>query len=437
MLRAESLVRGVHTPSPSCQVSCLIHYLNPKPQNPAMLKNYLKISLRSFKKNFLYASLNVLGLTIGFTAVIFILIYLHYETSFESFHNQSERIYRASYRYESGGEYDVHWARVPVDYVNELPNDIPEIEKLVRFQNHERKYIRVADEKFRPKHAYVTDPEVFQVFNFPLIAGNSETALVQPRSVVLTETMARRYFGSTDVVGRDLYVSGGLASEELLYKVTGVMANVPSNTHLPVEMLLSYRDQDERAGWAYVYTLLNEEAILANVQPQMRDFVLKYNDETTAQQVSLVLQPLSEIHLQSDLAREIVPNGSQLYVTIFFFVGLFILLVALINYVNLSSALAMGRSQEVGIRIVMGANQRHIMSHAWLESVGYTLVAMVLAGLLAYGLSPYFRQLTGADFLIPIGWFALSVNSNRRSKWVARRAVSGHHSSVVSCPGSN
>ncbi|MGB3589373.1 MAG: ABC transporter permease, partial [Tunicatimonas sp.] len=158
-----------------------------------MLKNYLKISLRSFKKNFLYASLNVLGLTIGFTAVIFILIYLHYETSFESFHNQSERIYRASYQYESGGEYDVHWARVPVDYVNELPNDIPEIEKLVRFQNHERKYIRVEDEKFRPKHAYVTDPEVFQVFDFPLIAGNPETALVQLRSVVLTETIARRY----------------------------------------------------------------------------------------------------------------------------------------------------------------------------------------------------------------------------------------------------
>ena len=374
-----------------------------------MLKNYLKISLRNFRKNALYATLNIVGLAIGFAACIFIAIYLHYETSFENFHSQADRIYRASYRFESGGEYNVHWARVPVDYVNELPNDVPEIETLIRFQNQERKYIRIEDEKFRPKHAYVTDPEVFQVFAFPLIAGNPQTALVQPRSVVLTETMARRYFGSTDVLGEDLYVSGGLGTEELLYKVTGVMVDVPSNTHLPVEMLLSYRDQDERAGWAYVYTLLDKEADISSVQTQMSDFVLKYTDEQTAQQVSLVFQPLPDIHLHSNLAREIVPNGNQLYVTIFFFVGLFILLVALINYVNLSSALAMGRSQEVGIRTVMGANQQHIMSHAWLESVGYTLVAMGLAALLAYGLFPYFRQLTGVEFLMPVGWFVLGL----------------------------
>jgi putative ABC transport system permease protein len=374
-----------------------------------MLINHLKISLRNFRKNALYATLNIIGLAVGFTAFILILIYLHYETSFENFHPQAERIYRATYQFESGGEYNVHWARVPVDYVNELPNDVPEIETLVRFQNQEQKYIRVEDEKFRPEHAYVTDPEVFQVFDFPLIAGNAETALAQPRSLVLTETLARRYFGSTDVLDRELYVSGSLAAEELLYKVTGVMADPPTNTHLPVEMLLSYRDQDERAGWAYVYTLLNPEADISTVQEQMHDFVLKYTDEETAQQVSLVFQPLPDIHLQSDLAREIVPNGNQLYVTIFFFVGLFILMVALINYVNLSSALAMGRSQEVGIRTVLGANQRHIMNHAWFESVGYTMLAMLLAGISAYFLFPYFRQLTGADFLLPIGWFGLGL----------------------------
>ncbi|MGB3589704.1 MAG: FtsX-like permease family protein, partial [Tunicatimonas sp.] len=379
--------------------STLCHWL--------MLKNYIKISLRNFRKNALYATLNIISLAIGFTAFILITIYLHYETSFENFHTQTDRIYRATYQYQSEGEYRVHWARVPADYVNELPNDVPEIETLIRFQNHEQKYLRVEDKKFRPEHAYVTDPEVFQVFDFPLIAGDAKTALVQPRSVVLTETLARQYFGSSNVLDRELYVSGSLDAEELLYKVTGVMADPPTNTHLPVEMLLSYRDQDERAGWAYVYTLLHEGSDVANIQAQITDFVNKYEPENIASQVIFVFQPLSEIHLQSNLAREIVPNGNQLYVTIFFFVGIFILLVALINYVNLSSALAMGRSQEVGIRIVMGANQRHIMSHAWVESVGYTLVAMVLAGLLAYGLSPYFRQLTGADFLIPIGWFTL------------------------------
>ncbi|MEM6843764.1 MAG: FtsX-like permease family protein [Bacteroidota bacterium] len=382
-----------------------------------MLKNYLKISLRNFKKNALYATLNIVGLAIGFAVCIFITMYLHYETSFENFHAQADRIYRATYKYQSEGEYGVHWARVPADFVNELPNDIPEIETLIRFQNHERKYIRIENEKFRPKYAYVTDPEVFQVFGFPLIAGNPETALVQPRSIVLTETVARRYFGSTDVLGEDLYVSGGLGTEDLLYKVTGVMEDIPSNTHLPVEMLLSYRDQEERAGWAYIYTLLHEETDIANVQAQMTEFFRKYTNEEVAQQLTFVFQPLSDIHLTSDLAREIVPNGNQLYVTIFFFVGLFILLVALINYINLSSALAMGRSQEVGIRTVMGANQRHIMSHAWLESVGYTLVAMVLASLLAYGLFPSFQQLTGVEFLMPMGWLVLGL--------IALAAVSG------------
>jgi len=374
-----------------------------------MLKNYLKISLRNFRKNALYATLNIVGLAIGFAACIFIAIYLHYETSFENFHAQADRIYRATYKYQSEGEYGVHWARVPADYVNELPNDVPEIETQIRLQNHERKYIRIEDEKFRPKYAYVTDPEVFQVFNFPLIAGNPETALMEPRSVVLTETVARRYFGSTDVLGEDLYVSGGLGTEDLLYKVTGVMEDTPSNTHLPVEMLLSYRNQEERAGWAYVYTVLHEGASIANVEDQITDFVNKYEPENIASQVTFVFQPLPSIHLQSNLAREIVPNGNQLYVTIFFFVGLFILLVALINYVNLSSALAMGRSQEVGIRTVMGANQQHIMSHAWLESVGYTLVAMGLAGVLAYGLFPYFRQLTGVEFLMPVGGLVLGL----------------------------
>ena len=367
-----------------------------------MFVNYLKITLRNFRKNYRYASLNILGLAIGFAACILIALYLRYETSYENFHTNAERIYRATYRFQSEGDFRVHWARVPVDYVNELPHDLPEIEALVRFQNHEQKYLRIGENKFIPKHAYVTDPEVFRMFDFPLVAGDPTTALVPPRSVVLTQTAAHRYFGHEDVLGEEVLVAGGLASEELSYTVTGVMADVPSNTHLPVEMLLSYRDTDERSGWAYVYTLLRENADVASVTAKLPDFVDKYTDDAAAQGVSLVFQLLPDIHLDSDLAREIVPNGNRFYVTVFFGVGGFILLIALINYVNLSSALSLGRFQEVGVRTVFGAHRKQVVAYACVESVGYNLVAMILGGLLAYGMFPYFQALTGVEFLISL-----------------------------------
>ena len=365
-----------------------------------MLRNYLTITLRHFRKNYHYATLNVLGLALGFAACILIATYVHYETSYESFHTQADRIHRVTYRFESKGEFGIHWARVPVDYVNELPNELPEVEALVRFQNHEQKYLRIGNEKFRPEHAYVTDPEVFRVFDFPLLQGDPATALLRPRSVVLTQAAAQRYFGTDDVLGREVYVTGGLAEEELTYTVTGVMAEVPSNTHLPVELLLSYRDAEERSGWAYVYTLLREGTDAAAVTAKLPAFIDKYTETIDAQGVSFVLQALPDIHLDSDLAREILPNGSWFYVRVFSAVGAFILLIALINYVNLSSALALGRSREVGVRTVLGASPRQVMTHAWVESVGYSLVAMGVGSLLAYGAFPYFHALTGVELLL-------------------------------------
>ena len=365
-----------------------------------MLRNYLTTTLRHFRQHYRYATLNILGLAIGFAACILIAVYVHHEASYDSFHAQANRIYRATYRFQSEGAFGVHWARVPVDYVNELPNDLPEVETLVRFQNHEQKYLRIGTEKFRPEHAYVTDPEVFEVFDFPLLQGDPATALERPRSVVLTQTAAQRYFGSDDVLGEEVLVTGGLAEEELTYTVTGLMADVPSNTHLPVEMLLSYRDADERTGWAYVYTLLRAGTDIASVKAKMPDFIDKYAQPEDAQGVSFAFQALPNIHLDSDLAREIVPNGSRFYVRVFTAVGAFILLIALLNYVNLSSALALGRSREVGVRTVLGARPRQLMTHAWVEAIAYNLVAMILASFLAYGLFPYFHALTGVEFLL-------------------------------------
>ncbi len=373
------------------------------------MSHYFRISLRHLVKNYRYTALNVLGLTVGFAVVILIGIYLHYETSFENFHQRADRIHRVSYQFQSAGDFGVHWARVPVDYVNALADEFAEVETLVRFQNQEPRYVRVGQEKFRPQHAYTTDAHVFQVFDFPLIVGNPSTALAQPHSVVLTESLAQRYFGETDVVGQEVVVTGSLSDEETIYTVTGVMADVPTNTHLPVEMLLSFPNEEARTGWAYVYALLNDPASAERVVNRLPDFVQKYAGEANGQGVSFHLQPLSSIHLESDLAREIVPGGSAFYVKVFFLVGIFILLVALINYVNLGSALSLGRAKEVGVRSVLGAPRQQVRTHLLLESVAYSLTAAGAGGGLAYLVFPAFHELTGATLLLPLGTLALSV----------------------------
>ena len=192
------------------------------------------------------------------TALFIILGYLRHETSFERFHQQADRIYRITYHYQTQTDFEAHWARVPVNYVNQLPEEIPEIEQLIRFQNQERKYVRVDQHKFRPEHAYLTDAAVFEVFNFDLVEGTPKTALSEPYAVVLTQSTAEAYFGTSQALGKTLFISGDFDSEEKLYTVKGIMKDLPAHTHLPVDMLLSFTNPDERSGWAYVYTLLAE-----------------------------------------------------------------------------------------------------------------------------------------------------------------------------------
>ena len=196
---------------------------------------------------------------------------------------------------------------------------------MIRFQNKEQKYLRVGEQRFKPKHAYITDGDVFDVFDFPLLAGDPGTALTSPNSIVLTETVARRYFSNTNVLGEELTVTGDWSAEEKTYRVTGVLKDLPANTHLPVDMLFSFSNEEERTGWAYVYTQLVEGASIADVEAKMPGFIQKYTDSQSTAEVSYDFQPLPDIHLHSQLAREIKPNGQLLYLKIFFWVGLFVL----------------------------------------------------------------------------------------------------------------
>ncbi len=366
-----------------------------------------KGAFRHFMKNKVYGGLNVMGLSIGMACLILIMLYLHQETTYESFHQNANRIYRPTYKFSNQGDYEVQFARIPMDYINNLPQEFPEIEHLIRFQNQEQKYIRIENQRFKPQRAYVTDKEVFEVFDLPFLDGDPASALTNPHSVVLTESTAKKYFSRTNVVGEQLWVLGTWSEEEVPYQVTGIIKDLPANTHLPIELLFSFANPEERTGWAYVYTMLAEGSDISAVNAQMPEFMAKYTDGNGPQNVHFEFQALSDIHLTSHLAREIKPNGQMMYVRIFFWAGLFIWIIALINFTNLHMALSMNRSKETGVRKVLGAANKHLFISTLAESTVYSLTALLIGSLIAFLVFPYFSQLMGVHVLPPMLYFGL------------------------------
>lgn len=369
--------------------------------------NNLKIVIRNFYRNRSYAVLNLLGLVIGFTVFMFAAIYVYFETHYENFHTKANRIYRATYLYAPPGNPPSHWARVPVDFVNELPAEVPAVKTLIRFQNQERKYVRIGHEKFRPAHAYVTDKEVFTVFDFKLLEGNPLQALAQPHSIVLSRSLARKYYGERSPIGKGIFLIGDYDHVETLHHVTGVMEDVPPNTHLPVDMLISFRDNKERTGWAYTYLLLQEGATISQVESSVRSFIKKYDTEEEGKDTNFIFQPIRNIHLASHLAREITPNGERLYVRVVGFAGVLVLLMAVINFTNLNSAMSLSRAKEFGMRKVMGASRMQLIYYLVTESVIIHLTAALIASGAVYLLFPYMQQFVAIQLLPSVIPFSL------------------------------
>lgn len=365
-----------------------------------MLHNYFKVITRSFKKNQSHNLLNLTGLAVGFAAFILVMIYVNYERSFENFHSKAEHINRLTVHYFSENGYDTHFARVNDDWVNTIPEEIPEVRHLIRFQNHEPKFVSIGESKFTQENAYTTDAAVFEVFDFELLQGDKQTALIEPYSVVISQALALKYFGTSDVLGQEINITRYWMAEEERYKITGLMKDLPSNTHLPVEMLTSYRNEDERTWWAYTYLLLQEGADLSSVKKKVMALLVKNNGEEALKGTDYVLQPMKDIHLQSDLAREIKPNGSIAYVRIFFGVAIFILLIAMINFMNLSSAIALGRAKEIGLRKVLGSSYKQLIYFSLTESVLFSLIAAVAGCCLAFIAFPHFKEIIAVENLL-------------------------------------
>ena len=372
-----------------------------------MFRNYTKIFFRKFRTQKLYSLINLSGLIIGMSCSLLIFLYVFHELSYDRYHSKSEQIYRVTQRASYPNGYNHHFARCPDNYINNLQNEFPEVETLIRFQHNLVTNMRVSDKKFIDKKTFKTDVNVFDVFDFELINGDSKTALQGPYSIVLTEKMAKKYFGSEDPLGKKINLSGSRENRFEDYTVTGIMRNLPEASHFQINFLISFRSPEDRAGWAYAYLQIKPNTDPNNLEQKFPDFIEKYAGEGNSENLFLHLIKLTDIHLHSHLAREIEPNGDILHVYIFSIVGIFILLVASINYMNLSTARSLERSKEVGIRKVLGASRKQLIGYFLTESLLFTAIAFFLSIILVWFLLPVFNSLVGKSLQPNVGRFIL------------------------------
>ena len=369
-----------------------------------MLKNYIKIALRNLRRNKLYSSLNIAGLAIGITCCILILLYVQDELSYDRFHENADRIYRATTHFVLKDRI-MDFASTAHVQGPMFKEAYPEVENYVRFNSYgSRRMIRYKDVSYAEEKFIWVDNSVFDIFSFNLIKGNPEEALTKPNTVVITEEIAEKYFGDEDPLGKNLRVH----SDEL-YMITGVVENIPANSHIRPDFLASFITLDlQPTGNAtadlvnnvdyYTYLLLEEGADYKELEQKFVGFVEKYLGPLISSiggSARYDLQPLTSIYLHSNKENELERTGDIAYVWLFSGIGLFILLLACLNFMNLSTARSANRAKEVGLRKVVGAQRAQLIKQFIGESMILTFIAIVLSLLLVFFTLPVFNNISG------------------------------------------
>ncbi len=372
-----------------------------------MIKNYFKIAWRSLVKNKVYSVLNILGLAISLSCFILITLYVLDELSYDRFNEKSERIYRLNSDISMGGEMQ----RLPFtsDMMGPImANDYPEVEEFVRIYNSNgSKLLKKGNEYIKESQVAHADSTLFKVFTLPLIAGDPNTALKGPGTVVLSESAAQKYFGSTNVLGESLETLQGT-----IYTITGVLQDIPANSHFKFDFIFSMDNDIYNFGNLishnfHTYLLLREGTNPKDVEAKFDEYferylqpvakqVLNINSmeefEAAGNKLEYSLFPLTGIHLHSDRMMEIRPGGDIQYVYIFSAVALFILLIACVNFMNLSTARSAGRAKEVGIRKVLGSARKQLITQFLSEAILMAVIAMILAVILSFMALPAFNE---------------------------------------------
>ncbi len=365
-----------------------------------MIKNLLLVAIRNFKRDKWYSILNILGLMIGITFSLFLIFYIKDELSYDRYNKNAERIYRIAAYVKEPEKDEMKWANTPFPLAPTLKKDYPEVEEAVRFAGNDRTMYKNGDLRFYEDKVFFCDSSLFRVFTYQFIEGNPQTALVAPNSMVLTQSVAEKYFGKNkSTVGKSLQNDKGD-----VYNITGVVRDVPANSHIIFNALISISSLPKNFAnnWGgfgfYNYVLLRPNTNVAAFEKKLRPMYEKYLAPIFAKyniKIHFGVHWVPSIHLHSDLSGEPEELGSISYIYIFSAVALFMLLIACINYMNLTTARSARRAKEIGIRKVTGSSKSQLVAQFLIESALTAFVALLLSILLIALLLPTFNILSG------------------------------------------
>ncbi|HYM94324.1 MAG TPA: ABC transporter permease, partial [Chitinophagaceae bacterium] len=378
-----------------------------------MIKNYFKTALRNLRKNKAFSFINIFGLAIGLTSFMLIAVFVYDELSYDKYPAEARNIYRVILSVTGNGNVAVY-PNVDIAVGEGIKNAFPGIKATARLSTASD-FIKYSDKQFKEDHLAFADSNFLQMFSIPLIEGNVSDALVRPNSIVITKAFAKKYFGNDEALGKMLAIGMNSAA----YKVTGIIDKVPDDSHFHFDAFLSLSTMHfTYSTWSdigfYTYLLLDKNVDPKKLEAKFPQLVAKYvvpevqhdmgvslaEAQKSVNTFVFSLQPLTSIHLYSHTKAELDANGDIQYVYIFSALAIFILLLACINFTNLSTAKAFKRAREVGIRKVMGSIKKQLIIQFLVESVLITLFAMLCAYVMIFLLLPYFNQVASKNISI-------------------------------------
>ena len=393
-----------------------------------MLKNYFKIAWRNLLKNKTFSLINIAGLASGLACFILIALYVADEMSYDKYNEKASRIYRINSDIVFGGN-KLHLAVTSDPMGATLKKDYPQVEEYVRFYaSSGAKLVKKGNTFINEQNVAHADSTLFDVFTLPAVSGDTKNALNEPNTVVITESTAKKYFGTADAVGKTIETND---NNSTLYKVTAVIKDIPHNSHFNFDFIFSMDNADYEWGQFtshnfQTYLLLKKGTDYKAFEKNFNQYIDKYvipfvqqfmkiksmeEMEKAGNKLAYSLMPLTDIHLHSDRTPELSVNGSIQYVYIFSAVALFVLLLACVNFMNLSTARSASRAKEVGIRKVLGTEKKSLIRQFLTESTLMAAISMVLAIIIVWATMSYFNDLSGKNLaitdLLKPGYFAL------------------------------
>ncbi|MBA3648523.1 MAG: ABC transporter permease [Chitinophagales bacterium] len=385
-----------------------------------MIRNYLKVALRNLRKNKGFSLINIIGLSVGLATCILILLFVQDELNYDRYNKNAGRVYRTDADIQFGGAHFI-LAVSPPQLSSVMLKEYPQVEAAVRFRDYGGFLVRKGNENIQENRVIYADSSLFSVFTLPMIAGNANNALSDPKSIVVTRDIAMKYFNRTDVVGQNFTIN-----DTGNYKITGVIENVPRQSHFNYDFFVSLSQSPEakQDNWLSnnfnTYVLLKpgvdgkkfeshlDEIVNKYVFPQAQQMlnVSKENMLKSGTHVYYSLTPLTQIHLHSNKVAELSANSDIRYVYIFSIIAVLILIIACVNFMNLSTARSVNRAKEVGIRKVAGSLRSNLIFQFLTESTLISFFSLLLALVIVLLLLPYFNQLSGKE--ISIGSVSIS-----------------------------